>query len=70
MAALNTDWLGSGVTWDSAARDALEAYRRQFPDWNIDYVKGREYQKKDWGKPQYRFEMTFVATPKLTGIFA
>jgi hypothetical protein len=42
LAALNTDWLGSGVTWDSAARDALEAYRRQFPDWNIDYVKGRE----------------------------
>jgi hypothetical protein len=70
LAPLNTDWLGSGATWDSAAHDTLEAYRREYPDFEINYVPGREYQKKDWGTPYYRFEMTFVATPKWTGIFA
>lgn len=71
LAPLNTGWMDGGATWDGAAGPTLQKYRTENPNWNIDYVKGREYSDKDWlGHVKYRFEMTFTATPKWTGVFA
>jgi hypothetical protein len=63
-------WLGSGSTFASAVKDTLSGYRAKYPDWNIDFVEGREYSRKDfWGQPGYRYEGSFRVTPKWQGSF-
>lgn len=66
---LATGWMGSGATWENALGDTLKRYQAENPDWNIRFVQGQEYTRKDWGQPGYRFEGTFEATPKWTGWF-
>jgi hypothetical protein len=62
-------WLGSGSTFASAVGSTLTAYRTANPDWNIEFVEGREYSRKDfWGSPSYRYEGTFHVTPKWRGL--
>jgi hypothetical protein len=71
IAPYNTAWMDGGATWDGAAHDMLVSLRAQYPDFDVNYIPGREYSDKDWlGHVKYRFEMSFVATPKWTGIFA
>jgi hypothetical protein len=61
-------WLPSGSTFASAVQPTLTAYRTANPDWDIEFVPGREYARKDfWGSPSYRYEGSFKVTPKWRG---
>jgi hypothetical protein len=66
--AFQSGWLPSGSTFASAVKPTLAAYRTANPDWDIEFVQGAEYSRKDFmGTPSYRYEGTFRVTPKWNG---
>jgi hypothetical protein len=59
---LATGWLPSGSTWASASGPLLERYRRENPDYDIQFHQGNEYPRSGAFNTnvQYRFEGTLT----------